>query len=74
MQVKDTYYDIGYNMVVLYNEKHRYHPDGTIIECIYRPNYARFEPSSEETGGCMAGQFKKKTKTNKEISNNISLF
>jgi KaiC/GvpD/RAD55 family RecA-like ATPase len=74
MQVKDTYQELGYNMVVLYNEKHRYHPDGTIIECIYKPNYARFEPSSEEVGGCMAGQFEKKTKTNNEISKNTVLF
>jgi len=74
MQVKDTYKDLGYNMVVLYNEKHRYHEDGTIINCRYRPNFARFEKCSAEEGGGMLGQFEKKTKSNNQVSQNVSLF
>lgn len=74
MQVKDTYKELGYNTVILYNEKHRYHEDGTIINCVYRPNLAKFEKANPENGGYMQGQFKKRTASNKEIANSVALF
>jgi KaiC/GvpD/RAD55 family RecA-like ATPase len=74
MQVKDTYKDLGYNMVVLYNEKHRYHEDGTVIHCRYRPNLSKFERCDIGEGGAMEGQFEKRTMSNRQVSQSVSLF
>ncbi len=42
IDVDNMYDELGYNMVIFRNEKHRYAKDGAIITSIMRPQYARF--------------------------------
>jgi hypothetical protein len=75
MQVKDTFDELGYNIVVFVNEKHRYYKDGTVIDCIYKPDKAKFLIGSPEHGGAMAGQFESPMdSTNNDIIDKVSLF
>lgn len=79
MQVKNTYEELGYNIVVMCNEKHRYYRDGTVIDCIYQPQFARFSLGDADVGGALEGIFSKEDSTTKiekeeDIYKSISIF
>ena len=68
MQVKNTYEELGYNTCIFINEKHRYYRDGTVIDAIYKPQFAKYYTGSVEHGGMMAGRFKK---TEKQLEKDV---
>lgn len=74
MQVKDTVNELGYNTVILFNEKHRYCPAGKLINCIYKPKYAKFIASSYEDGGMLKGCLSDDIENSKNKVEKISIF
>lgn len=75
MQVKAVYKELGYNLVSMCNEKHRYFEDGTIINCVYYPSMATFKLPDNSSGGQMAGQFQKNERqTKKDVDAGIALW
>jgi len=68
MHVKIMFEELGYNTVILVNEKHRYYRNGTVIHAIYQPQYAKFKLGTGEEGGAMQGTFQK---TNNQVDNDI---
>jgi KaiC/GvpD/RAD55 family RecA-like ATPase len=75
MQVKNTVEELGHNLVVFVNEKHRYFRDGTVIDAIYKPHFAKFYLSSMENGGMMQGRFQPtQSQEDKTIMDKVSLF